>query len=315
MVTLNSDLTHLEFQDPCFHNIEENTIFGQSSLDCFPSPSNSFKGLKMDKKIVKWISSLSSEERQLLLTDTCPEFTKLIIDLLKPHEQSKGKCRIAVPFVEEGKLLDISKLKIYDQNMQRGEDCSLINVPVYEALLFSAIRLFSKDSPLDSITVDHKLADDIQLLMDCFRYISNGKSFQNLSKERTQPRINKKKAKNIHSVVESFPSWFELKVGYSIYQWITAYLEYLITIRYQVVTEGDGSLFKQQLKPLKDFFVAHNNVAKFWERTDRRKVIAEMSKKLRKTMYGNFLLYSALNANPLKFVDTIYFFPLNYQCI
>jgi hypothetical protein len=311
MVTLNSDLDHLEFQDPYFYNIGGNTILEQSSPGYFSVPSNSFKGLKMDKKIIKWISSLSSEERQLLLTDTCPEFTKLLIDLLKPHEQSKGKCRIAVPLVEEGKLLDSTKLKIYNQ---RTEDCCLINVPVYEALLFTSIRLFSKDSPFDSITVDHKLADDFQLLMDCFRYISNGKSFQNVSRERTQPRINKKKAKNIHSILENFPSWFELKVGYSIYQWITAYLEYLITTRYQVVTEGDGSLFKQQLKPLKDFFMGHNNVAKFWERIDRRKVIAEMSKKLRRTMYGNFLLYAALNANPMKFVDTLYFFPLNYQC-
>lgn len=312
MVTLNSDLDHLEFQDPYFHTLGNGT---ESALEFLSLPSSSAKTQKADKKIVKWISSLSAEERQLLLTDTCPEFTRLLADLLRTHEQSKGKCLVAVVALEEGKLLESSQVKMYKPSGKEGAVANGgINAPVFEALLFSEIRLFSREAPLDSITVGHKLVSDVQLLMDCFRYISNGKSFENLSKERLQPRGAKKRSKSTHSVFEHFPSWFELKVGYSIYQWITAYLEHLVVTRYQVLTEGDGTLFKQQLRPFKDFFAEKGNVAKFWARVERWKVVPEMGRRLRRNVYGNFLLHAALSANPVKFVDSLYFFPLNYLC-
>ena len=86
---------------------------------------------------------------------------------------------------------------------------------------------------MDSITVSHKLVEDTQFLLDCFRYISKDQCFQPPLHDGSgnTGKTTKKKAKETKSVFQDFPQWFGTKVGYTIYQWIAAYFEYLVTKR------------------------------------------------------------------------------------
>ncbi len=59
------------------------------------------------------LSRLSVQERQLILTDCCPEFTHLLADMLKSHENSGGNCLISAHPTGSGKQLDAGQIKIY----------------------------------------------------------------------------------------------------------------------------------------------------------------------------------------------------------
>lgn len=59
------------------------------------------------------LSRLSVQERQLIFTDCCPEFTYLLAEMLKSHEMSGGNCLISAHPSGSGKLLDASQIKIY----------------------------------------------------------------------------------------------------------------------------------------------------------------------------------------------------------
>ena len=341
MIALNSDEDYYDFQgDPCIQCEADDSIISTSTIEFTTtlSAANSARVSKSDKGIHKWLARLSTEERQLVLTDTCPEFTHLITEILKSHEQSKGQCLISAVPSEGGKLLDVSQIKIYQLSYPpeiNSAKCSsglflngATNVPVYEALLFSEVRLFTKDAPLDSITVGHKLVEDVQCLMDCFRYISKDQCFQSqsLSHDKAAARATRKKQKECRSVFQDFPPWFGTKIGFTIYQWLAAYFEHLVCKRYQQMNyEGEAALFDKHLDPLRQTFIEHNNVTKFWERTDRFKVVYELYRKMNaggistssgeNLRYKKFLLYTCDKANPMKFVDSLYFSPLSLQCM
>jgi len=89
---------------------------------------------------------------------------------------------------------------------------------------------------LDSITVGHKLVEDVQLLMSCFNFISKEECFQPARiVEQSQPettKSSKKKAKEGRNVFQDFPEWFSNMKNCTIYQWIAAYFEFLISRRY-----------------------------------------------------------------------------------
>ncbi len=159
------------------------------------------------------------------------------------------------------------------------------NVPVYDALLFAEVRLFTKDKPMDSITVGHKLVEDVQCLMDCFRYISKNQAFQQAGSTSLYKKNGaattgsgngkaaKKRQREVRSVFQDFPGWFGTKVGYTIYQWLAAYFEHLVTKRYQIMNvDGETALVEKYLDPMKQAFIEHNNVTKFVELMDRKKV-------------------------------------------
>eukprot|EP00826_Nyctotherus_ovalis_P001936 TRINITY_DN10367_c0_g1_i2.p1 TRINITY_DN10367_c0_g1~~TRINITY_DN10367_c0_g1_i2.p1 ORF type:complete len:353 (+),score=73.44 TRINITY_DN10367_c0_g1_i2:65-1123(+) len=264
------------------------------------------KQQKAARKVYKWLARLSPEERQLVLTDTCPEFTQLLLSLLKSHQGNRNSLLSATPLESSSKEFKVSVA---------GESAG--NTAVHEMLL-SEVRLFTNEVPLDSITVSHKLVDDVQFLMDCFRCVSNEQCFQfpcvNKNPAKSKGR---KKVKESGSIVQSFPLWFFNTTGCTIYQWIEAFFEYLIMKRYQIMNiEGEAVLFERYMSSIKKLFKEHNNLCAFWEGANRPRLIQHFHTSLghSEDQCFNFLLYAALNATPTKFVDSLYFSPLNAAC-
>lgn len=220
-----------------------------------------------------------------MLTDTCPEFARLLLTLLKSHESIVGE--------------------------------SAGNTAVHEMLL-SEVRLFTKEAPLDSITVSRKLVDDVQFLMDCFRCVSNEQCFQFPCASRSPNKSKgRRKVKESGSVIQNFPSWFSNAAGCTIYQWIEAFFEHLIMKRYQIMSiEGEAALFECYMSLTKKLFKEHNDLCAFWEGADRPRLIQHLHTSLGRSedQCFAFLLYAALNAAPAKFVDSLCFAPLNSAC-
>jgi len=295
----------------------------EDSIDCNSSKEKFNEGScskqqKVAKKIYKWLAHLSAEERQLVLTDTCPEFTQLLLSLLKSHETKEHSLLSVIPL--EGNESCSKELKVVSLGILEE---SARSSPVHESLLLSEVRLFTKEIPLDSITVSHKLVGDAEFLIDCFRYVSKEQCFQFPCTNKTPTKSKgRKKVKQCDSVIQSFPSWFSNNIGYTIYQWIEAFFEYLIMKRYQIMNiEGESALFERYMSSIKKLFEEHNNLVNFWERADRSKLVQEIYKNLvvkdhkeESMKYIKFLLYAGINASPLKFIDSLFFSPLNGNC-
>jgi hypothetical protein len=135
-------------------------------------------------------------------------------------------------------------------------------VPVCEALLFSEVRLFTKDTHLDSITVGLKLVEDVEYLIDIFKYFSNDQCFQSIKAIKGQLLKRKREG----GVLQYFPSWLKPYNQNTIYQWLIAFLEYLIVSRYLLCeAEGEAALIKKELESDKTFFVQAMNISAMWK--------------------------------------------------
>jgi len=347
MIALDSDEENYDFQrDPYFPCDVDDSLISTSTIE-FTNSMKSIKPHKVDKGIHKWLMRLSTEERQLIMTDTCPEFTHLLADMLKSHENNRGKCLFSANPIPGKKFLDASQIKTYqlehstDIYKTKGFISAASSVPVYEALLFSEVRLFTKDAPLDSISIGHKLVEDVQFMLDIFRYISKDQCFQpqNLVQEKAAflKNISRRKSNYKYSVFQDFPLWFSTKVGYTIYQWLVAYFEHLVCKWYFTMnTEGEPLLLEKYLQPARSVFLEHENVCKFLtnlidkkpilchiynsitnmnEKPNDLLIIKSLENKEEIIRYKNFILYAISRANPQKFIDSLYFTPLNLQCI
>jgi hypothetical protein len=85
--------------------------------------------------------------------------------------------------------------------------------------------------------------------------------------------------------------------------------------------EGESGLFVKYMSSMKRLFEEHNSLVNFWERADRSKLLHKLYKDIilkdyneESMKYIKFLLYAGMNANPLKFIDSLFFSPLNGNC-
>lgn len=92
----------------------------------------------------------------------------------------------------------------------------------------------------DSLTVDYKFVEDVNKLMKCLTILSNGHCFKSeptiptLSHKRqgkTQNLFKKSAISEKHFFVQNFPLWFLESKGGSVYEWLCAYMEYILVSR------------------------------------------------------------------------------------
>lgn len=140
---------------------------------------------------------------------------------------------MAISAVRRAKLLE---LEIKRQEFWKREKAD----PEQEKLLYSSVRLFSKDDYLDSITVCRKLVENVGGLMECIEVISGGRSFWNPSsaKEGAANRNSRgaasepAKKPQCPTIHDKFPHWFSASEGGTIYEWLCAFLEETIVHKY-----------------------------------------------------------------------------------
>ena len=112
------------------------------------------------------------------------------------------------------------------------------------------MKLFTGESRLDSITVGHRLVEDVRLLMDCFRYISGQQSFQparygvsgqyfSRGYPRSQygasmagRRDTSTRGLQVPPLLTRMPQWLSPNTGFTLVQWLVAFMEQLIISRY-----------------------------------------------------------------------------------
>eukprot|EP00826_Nyctotherus_ovalis_P054015 TRINITY_DN7054_c0_g1_i4.p1 TRINITY_DN7054_c0_g1~~TRINITY_DN7054_c0_g1_i4.p1 ORF type:complete len:649 (-),score=120.77 TRINITY_DN7054_c0_g1_i4:764-2710(-) len=196
------------------------------------------------------------------------------------------------------------------------------------------------------MTVSPKLVENVGMLMDCLKAISNSKAFLNeapLPKFTQQKNGKEKKGGKSKEVprVENLPQWFSPAKGGTIYEWICAFLEQLITTKYhQHMNSAPQNNSRAQLYAPPNAFSDFKNLVAFWKtlkQPDKIKVIEEYKSsnftlcipdqiKLASIKVKSYsqssgedaevpteeenkqlLLYAALHADPSQFIDTLFF--------
>ncbi len=71
----------------------------------------------------------------------------------------------------------------------------------------------------------------MKLLMECLTMLSGGQCF--LSPVAPPPKKSKGRGgqPKLPSILDCFPSWFKPQTGGTVYQWISAFLEQIITTK------------------------------------------------------------------------------------
>eukprot|EP00826_Nyctotherus_ovalis_P035974 TRINITY_DN3141_c0_g1_i2.p1 TRINITY_DN3141_c0_g1~~TRINITY_DN3141_c0_g1_i2.p1 ORF type:complete len:239 (+),score=35.67 TRINITY_DN3141_c0_g1_i2:60-776(+) len=171
------------------------------------------------------LSALSLTQRQSLFTMTSPSFTKTFLELLKSHQE----------FSEHGVISFFPKnetVVIRDAKETRRDKV----ISEQEKMLYRAVRVFSKESYLDSVTVCREFVENVEDLMKCLVNVTTNKCFTGPFRVKCGDIAFK----------ERFPRRFKVKMGGSIYEWIGAYLEQSL-IQYYLSNEQtkDENLFKE----------------------------------------------------------------------
>ena len=182
------------------------------------------------------LSQLSPEERQAVLTETCPDFTRVFREVLQRHQDFRGRATVSA--LPQSTSMSIV---VCQQEAWKRERAPIME----EETLYKAVRLFSKNEYLDSITVSRKLVNDVGIVMNCFGAISEGQCFQtpNGSSAAKQAFYHKNSkglfcdgsssGKSKHgsqnsAVYDNFPQWFNPGLGGTVHEWLCAFFEQIL---------------------------------------------------------------------------------------
>ena len=177
------------------------------------------------------LSQLGVEERQFAFTETCPEFTKLFLEVLHRHQDYGGRSIISV-------VPQSTSISIGVDQQESGKQEKISSQP--ESLLYASVRLYSKETYLDSITVCHKFLENVEQIMECFSTLSASQCFLHHSSTTSKQQSFHKSGKSSctdHTksklvLYDNFPQWFKLGTGGTIYQWISAFFEQTLLNKY-----------------------------------------------------------------------------------
>eukprot|EP01022_Parablepharisma_sp_SALTPOND_P034812 TRINITY_DN930_c0_g1_i1.p1 TRINITY_DN930_c0_g1~~TRINITY_DN930_c0_g1_i1.p1 ORF type:complete len:669 (-),score=103.82 TRINITY_DN930_c0_g1_i1:9387-11321(-) len=184
-------------------------------------------------EILAWFQTLSPENRQLLLTDTWPEFIQALRKIISLGDSMHIWCSFkSNPLIEQ-------TAHHYNKKLNDKDAIELL----------SQIRLFEYGSDLDSFIISYKLARDPALILRFIEKQSNSKCFTKCT------WINKAAS------FEQFPSWFLETQPSTLCQWIAGYMEFLITKRfYQLKSTPIESLVNQQVSVI----LGQREKANYW---------------------------------------------------
>lgn len=103
-----------------------------------------------------------------------------------------------------------------------------------EASILGAVRFFSKVALNDTLTVEYNFVENVNALIKCFTILSKGKCF--LSIPTVRYFISNKRGEKSHNssiiFLQCLPLWFSPNRGGTIFEWLCAYLEYILVSKY-----------------------------------------------------------------------------------
>jgi hypothetical protein len=149
------------------------------------------------------------------------------------EKQREYEGRLSISAVNKLKSIEI---EVRRQEIWKKEKAS----PEQEELLYNSVRLFSRDSYLDSVTVCRKFVENVGALMECIEVISAERSFWNpsTSKEGASHKNSRgmngknNKKPQVFTIYNKFPHWFSPTEGGTVYEWLCAFLEEQIVYKY-----------------------------------------------------------------------------------
>ena len=167
---------------------------------------------------------MSPKERQLAMTETCPNYTTIIRQILGKHNSFKERITISIIQKSEHVSMEIRPQEFWKKEKVNNEQ---------ENLLYDSVRLFTKNTPLDSITVIRKFVENPGSIMECIESVSSGKAFWNPSITKQKLSGNFKITNNDgeklkNKIYDNFPNWFSPVEGGTIYEWLCAFFEQTI---------------------------------------------------------------------------------------
>lgn len=264
--------------------ISENAVRHPHEI-AFPSPSHLVVSQAKSKTLTKplskqvqswyccWrcrLSQLSVKARQTVLTETSSKFVPHFREILRRHQDYSWRSVIAITSDAAGVSFKVEEQREWKKEAEEKE-----------ALLYGSIRIFSDRGLLNSITVSPKLVENVGALMDCLKTISDSKAFLDEAsppKSTQQKNGKEKKGGKSREVpkVENLPQWFSPTKGGTIYEWICAFLEQLITTKYhQHANSVLQNSSRAQLYAPPSAFSEFKNLAAFWKtlnQSDKLKV-------------------------------------------
>ncbi len=175
------------------------------------------------------------EERQAVLTETCPEFVRLLLEVLRRHQDCAGGRSCISASLQPGSL----SISVEQKGAATKDNA-------HESAMYRATRLFSSGTTVDSVSVSLKFVEDVDFLMETLGDMSSGHCFQTPGTPRQSHNKPSKLApsefsRSHHSssgavLYDNFPLWFRPNEGGTVYQWLGAFFEQTIFAKYSLVS-------------------------------------------------------------------------------